>query len=226
MKQSRFAVPILILLFLLVVSCRLSGLGVSGSGEIIDREEELSGFDEVEASNSFSIEISQGESYRVTIRIDDNLEQYLDVRVDGDRLKIGMDSGRIYNNATMEASITMPELSSVHLSGASDGSIGGFQSSRPFDAGLSGSSSLRGDIVSADVRLDLSGSSDVNLTGSGDDLDLDASGSSEVDLAGFRVVNASGRIDVDASGASDVYYLGSPTLGSISTSGASSVEER
>ena len=52
------------------------------------------------------------------------------------------------------------------------------------------------------------------------DANVEASGASEV------TVNASGRLDADASGASDVYYLGSPILGRIDTSGASSVERK
>jgi hypothetical protein len=105
---------------------------------------------------------------------------------------------------------------------------------------LSGSSSLRGDIEAGGTSFDLSGSSDANLTGSGGNLTLDASGSSDVDLSDFPVadaeidasgastvtVNASGRLDVEASGASDVYYLGDPSMGTIDTSGASSVEPK
>ncbi len=69
---------------------------------------------------------------------------------------------------------------------------------------------------------------------------MDASGSSDVDLSDFPVadagidasgastvtVNPSGRLDVEASGASNVYYLGEPSLGTIDTSGASSVEPK
>lgn len=238
MKRARFVVLLLLLSLVLLAGCTLTG--VSGSGDIVTREEDFSDFDEIRASYSFDVEINQGEDYRVVIRIDDNLEQYLDVGVSGGRLRLGMESGRNYSNATLEATVTMPELTEVDLSGASDARVAGFQSRRPFNAGLSGSSTLRGEIESGDIRLDLSGSSDVNLTGSGDNLDVDASGSSEIDLADYPVenadlnlsgssdvtVNVSGRLDVNASGASNVYYVGNPSLGTIDTSGSSSVEER
>ena len=69
---------------------------------------------------------------------------------------------------------------------------------------------------------------------------IDASGASSVDLGGFPVndanveasgasnvtVNARGKLDVNASGASHVYYLGSPTLGKVDTSGASSIKRK
>ena len=78
------------------------------------------------------------------------------------------------------------------------------------------------------------------LTGSAQSVTLEASGSSEIDLADFPVVDAnvnlsggseatvnpSGRLDVDVSGASHLYYLGSPTLGRVQTSGGSSVGQK
>ncbi len=80
----------------------------------------------------------------------------------------------------------------------------------------------------------------MTLTGSGSDLVIDASGSSDVDLAEFPVedadlnlsgsseiiLNVSGTLDVSASGSSDVEYVGEPSLGSIQTSGSSSVSRR
>jgi hypothetical protein len=52
------------------------------------------------------------------------------------------------------------------------------------------------------------------------DADVEASGASKA------TVNPSGRLDADASGASSIYYLGSPTLGKIDTSGSSTVKPK
>ena len=99
---------------------------------------------------------------------------------------------------------------------------------------------LRGDIEAGDARFDVSGASQVTLSGSAGDVTIGASGASQLDLSAFSVddadveasgaskvtVNASGKLDADASGASHVYYLGSPTLGRVETSGASSVNRK
>ncbi|HEY4667183.1 MAG TPA: hypothetical protein VIH26_07755 [Anaerolineales bacterium] len=42
----------------------------------------------------------------------------------------------------------------------------------------------------------------------------------------FAVVNLSGTLDVEASAASEPSYLGNPTLGSLNTSGASTVRKK
>jgi len=73
----------------------------------------------------------------------------------------------------------------------------------------------------ADLLLDVSGASSVDLE-SFPVTDLQA----ELSGAGSAVVNASGTLDVEANGASDLSYLGNPTLGSVNTSGASTVKEK
>jgi len=235
----------LILVPALIAVILLSGCvptTLSGSGNLVTQEEPISGFDKVDISHSFKVDISQGESFKVVIRVDDNLVENLQVVKQGSTLKIGLDPNRNYTvrNATMEAQVTMPELTGLDLSGASHATISGFESTDDITVDQSGSSSLRGDIEAGDIRIDLSGSSEMTLVGSGQDLTVDASSSSELDLSEFTVVNArvetsssssvtvnaSGRLDVDASGSSNVYYLGNPTLGTIETSGASSVEPK
>jgi hypothetical protein len=234
----------LILIIALLSACTLATerVTIEGSGDIVTQEEELGRFDEVRASHSFQLRVQQGEEHRVIVRVDDNVLAYLLVEKDGDALQIGLDPDHNYNmkNATLEAEVTMPALAGLILSGSSDATITGFTSNGTFNAELSGSSSLRGDVDTGDATLDLSGSSSAALNGSARDLEIDVSGSSDIDLSAFRVsdtrveasgsstvtIHTSGRLDVDASGASHVFYLGEPTLGDIETSGGSSVERR
>jgi hypothetical protein len=234
---------ILFLALALLAGCTLTRvMSITGSGNVVTQEETLTGFDKVDVSHAFEVEVSQGEAFSVVVHIDDNLVQHLRVDKRGRTLEVGLRPGRMFNirQATMQAEVTMPELTGVELSGASHATLTGFKSTKALEVDLSGASSLRGDIESGNVRFDLSGASDVTLTGSGRDVAIDASGASEVDLAGFPMddadvdlsgaseatVNPSGRLNVDASGASDVYYLGSPTLGRVSTSGGSSVGQK
>jgi hypothetical protein len=190
---------------------------------VITQEEAIADFEKLDVSNGFRVEVSQGDSFSVVIRIDDNLVEHLQVAKEGNTLKIGLKPGRLYNilGATLEADVTMPELTGLDLSGGSHGTATGFESTR-------------------DLVLDLSGGSHATLAGTAGDVTIDASGGSEADLSGFSVadvsieasggsevtVNASGRLDADASGGSRVYYLGSPTLGKIDESGGSTVAPR
>jgi hypothetical protein len=239
--MPKYTMLVLFLMLALLVGCTPPGGTITASGNVVTQEEAISGFDKVEVSHAFKVDISQGETFSVVVRLDDNLLQYLEVVKQGSTLKIGLMTDRASRNSTREAKVTMPQLTGLDLRGASQVTITGFKSTSALNVDMSAASGLRGDIEAGDARLDISDASQVTLRGSAGDLTVDdASGASTVDLADFPVananvkardasevtVNASGTLDVDAHGASHVYYAGSPTLGTINTSGESKVEPK
>ena len=223
----------------------LAGCGVStitGSGNVVTQEEAITGFDQVDISHSFEVDISQGDTFSVVIRVDDNLVRYLEVVKVGNTLQIGLkpDPPNIMS-ATLEAEVTMPELTGLDMSGSSHATIIGFKSAQALAVNASGASHLQGHFEADTVSFNLGGSSEVVLTGSAQNMMIEeASGSSDANLTDFPVidasvkaggksqvtVNVSGRLDVDASNSANVYYLGDPTLGTIDTSGSATVEPK
>jgi hypothetical protein len=102
---------------------------------------------------------------------------------------------------------------------------------------LSGASHLTGKITaSGNSEFHLSGASHLKLDGSTMDIVIDASGASHVELYDFVSWNASvrlsgashgdinlaGTLDAKLSGAAKLNYVGNPTMGNISVTGASS----
>jgi len=191
---------------------------ISGSGELEVTEYDLSNFAHVEISNAFQYEVSQSSFYRVTVTADDNLVEYLQVTKTGERLQVGLKPDYVYVSTHLKVVVTMPDLHSLDISGASAGFIEGFNSSHDLAATVSGVSSLdlvdiscgnidfdvsgvsgiTGDISAANARFTISGAGRVQLAGSALDLIADASGASRVELGSFIVNNA----DVSLSGAS------------------------
>ena len=233
------------MLVLFLAGVLLAGCGVrtiTGSGNVVTQEEAITGFDQVDISHSFEVDISQGDTYGVVIRVDDNIVRYLKVVKLGNTLQIGLEPNPPnIRSATLQAEVTMPELTGLDMSGASHVTITGFKSAQALVVDASGSSHLQGGIEADTVSFSLGGSSEVILTGSAQNLIMEeASGSSVVDLTDFPVVdasvkaggksqvtvNVSGRLDVDASNSANVYYLGDPTLGTIDTSGSATVERK
>ena len=211
---------VLFVLFGLVASGCGGLASLTGSGNVVTREEAITGFDRLEVSEGFQVDVSQGDRFSVIIRVNDELVEDLNVVKQGTTLQIGLQPGRSYNlkNVTLEADITMPEL------------IG---------ADLAGGSHLNGEVEIGDVGFNLSGGSHVTLSGIAGDLTIDADGGSHAKLADLQVVNASvdasggshvtvnpsGKLDAIAKGGSHVTYLGSPTLGTIDTDGSSSFKQ-
>jgi hypothetical protein len=214
---------------------------ITGSGNVVSTTEDYSGFTRLEISSAFKATVQQGDSFSVVIRTDDNLVPYLRITQSGDTLQIGLETGiNFLSNPTLEADITMPALSGIQANGASRATVSGFSSSDSLQVEASGASSVSGDIQAGDTSVSVSGASKVSLSGSGGNLNVEASGASTVDLEGFTgsdvkvvvsgaskaTVNPSGTLDVEASGASHVTYLGNPTMGSVNTSGASTVSHK
>jgi len=234
---------------LVLSACCVSGFDfgsetvrINGSGVLETLEYNFSDFDSIDASQTFEVDIQYADTYSVVVRVNEDLVEYLDVSVSGGRLNLGLKSGYSYNfrNATLEADVSMPNLSRVALSGASSAYLSGFESTDSLRVDASGSSDVYGDIIAGDARFDLSGASEIELRGSCTLLEIDTSGSSSVHLeefyaeavevfaSGASEVNVwtDGHLNVDASGDSEVFYESGAILGSINTSGTSSVRER
>jgi len=128
MNNSKYTtiLTLLILAGLILIACNLtSNLAESsalrGSGNVVTQEEDITGFNRLEISDGFHVDVRQSHTFSVVIRADDNLIEDVDVIKEGDTLKIGLKPGRTYGmlNATLEADITMPALVGAILASGS-----------------------------------------------------------------------------------------------------------
>jgi len=144
----------------------------------------------------------------------------------------GATHGTISNfRSTEKAEFDISGASRVEFSSISAGNV---------ELNISGASGVTGDLIAGNVDLDLSGASSVQLEGSANDIEVDAGGASRVRLGDFSsnnvdislsgassaTVNPSGRLDADLSGGSKLTYIGEPTMGTINTSGGSSLSRQ
>jgi len=192
---------------------------VVGSGNLVSEEKSFTDFTIVEAGWGFEIEITQSDLYSINITADDNMFDYIEISQTGDTLTIGLKWGS-YQDVTLRAEITMPDLNELEFSGGTQGNVRGFTSSH-------------------DLSLILSGGSTISLEGAANDLTISGSGGSHLYLSNFQVhdatvnliggshatVNLDGRLDGDVSGGSQLKYIGNPTTVDVNTSGGSTVEK-
>jgi hypothetical protein len=242
MKKAIIIAAAVVAISVIVTVLVLEGLPgrLVGSGNLETETYTFSDFNEVEISSAFEFEIEQSNSYSIEVTADDNVMEYVRVSQDGQTLKIGLRTATWFGPVTLEASVTMPELGGLEVSGASRGTVSGFSSTEDLALKVSGASRVTGDITAGDVDFDISGASSVELDGSANDIAADVSGASSLKLDDFTVSNANvdfsgassgtinldGRLDADLSGASRLWYIGEPTMGTIDTSGASTVSQK
>jgi hypothetical protein len=210
---------------------------IQGSGTSVTLEVPLADFSGVDASCVYDVQAVRADAFEVTIEVDDNLAEFLDVRVEDGSLVLDVQPGT-FEFTRLRASVSLPQLDAFDLSGAAALNVTGFVSDQPLVALTSADASAAGDIVAGDTLVLAEGNSRVTLAGSGNDLRLGASGSASVDLrdypvqdvtaevdgAGESIVLVEGRLDAVASGVARLRFLGDPELGVIEENALGSVE--
>ena len=232
---------IIIIVVVAAVAVTFTVLALRGwPGNLETEEYAFTNFTKVEIGSAFEFEVTQSSSYNISVTANDNLIDHVQVSQDGQTLKIGLGAVPRLWFATLRASVTLPQLHGLTVSGASGGTVSGFSSTEDLDITVSGASRLTGDITAGNIEFDISGASTIQLEGSADDMVADVSGASSFNLDDFIVnnadvdfngassgtINLDGRLDADLSGASRLWYIGEPTMGTIDTSGASTVSKK
>lgn len=208
------------------------------NGPITSRSYDFTDFIGIEMGHAFELEVIPAASYNVTITAGENILKRIHVSKTGSTLKIDMDSWTFTWRSSPKVTITMPSLTTLKLSGASQGTVQGFKSTDAFNltlsgasqldmdmetgnfiAEISGASAVTGRLTAASSDIDLSGASRIELTGSGGNIKLHGSGASHASLAYFTVNNA----DIEFTGASHASLDISGRI-DVTLSGASSLE--
>jgi len=181
------------------------------------------GFDGIEISGQWRVDVERGDTWSVAVDVPAELSEDVEVELRGDRLSLGFQGGWCVGcfreGLELKATITMPELESLDMSGASFVTFSGFEGSN-LSLDLSGSGQIRGEASRFDaLALDMSGAASVEL---GDvpvrDAEVDVSGAGKVTL-----LMAGGRLTGDMSGAANLEYSGTVSVEDVDKSGMVSV---
>ena len=190
------------------------GDGIVGSRDLETKEYDFTDFTTVEVGSAFEVEIRQSDTYGVSITLNENLFEYLDISRSGTTLRILMKTPQDYHQATRHASITMPELRTLNLLGANRGKVFGFTTDQDMtflvtgasdleladmQAGdttfnVSGASRVTGSITIADGDFDVIAASTIELEGSGIAVDLNVVAASSARLERFPVKTATANV--------------------------------
>jgi hypothetical protein len=223
--------PLLAIMLLVLAACAAAlvagcgsvpGLGgeVTGSGTPMTKQYQYSGFSRLRVDNAFVATVTRGDTFAVSVTVDDNLGKYLRVEVDGDTLRIGLDPTASYNNVIVKAAVTMPGLRAMEVNGGASANVQGFASQDSLDVLLSGAGKanftgvsagkvsievsggarLSGGLQAQELNGEVSGAGQVSFNGSASRAKLEASGAGKLDLKDFIVQEADLQLSGGASG--------------------------
>lgn len=212
---------------------------IVGSNNIETRDFDYTDFNSVEISHAFTVEIVKSDTYQVQVTLNDNLFDYLDISRSGNTLIIKMNSLSSFIHTTQRVKISMPDLENLDISGASQGTVTGFDAAAALslevsgasrldisglktlgstDIEVSGASRLTGSLVTTGGNFRISGASTLELTGSSTGVKLEVSGASRANLPHFPIVDASAtgtgasNATIDVSGSLDIELSGASRL--------------
>ena len=229
-----------ILLSLLSTTVIFSGCDiVTGSGQTQTFEMDYKDFTRIEIATGFDVTVTRADSFFVSITIDKSLYEYLTLGQRGDTLLIGLKSNRTYTAAQREATINLPDLRRLQLSGNSKATVSGFSETHAVDFDVSGASALTlsptqtgdasfiesggsqisGDIEMAKGNFNISGGSTLELDRHRTGIKVSAAGGSTVTLDKLPVSTA----DIVLSGGSQA-TINVSDLMDVNLSGGSGLE--
>ncbi len=193
------------------------GRGPKGSGDMETREVSVDDFRALEIGGAFEVDVRFGSKQQVNITIDDNLWEYLEADVKGNRLKVDWDRNcRPSDKCRIE--IVVKDLEELSVHGAADARIRGFDGDR-FEYKLSGAGNLEMDGRVDELEINISGAGDA------DTRDLKARRVKvKISGAGNAEVFASESLRGRVSGVGNLTYYGDPEEKNTSISGLGSIE--
>jgi len=207
---------------------------------------QLDFFDGLEVSWIFQVDLSKSSSQKVEVEAPDFLMPYLTVKVRNNTLILGSsglpnDIRRKLEKGSykVRASVSLPELTHLEMSGASKLVADGEFQTGNFDLELSGATSLRELQMTAnfaniqcsgaskfqmkgnlkEVKMDLSGASKGVLEADGQEMNMDLSGSAKLELTGGY-----DQMRSELSAASHLWIKGTLGLFRLSGSGAAKAD--
>jgi citrate lyase gamma subunit len=170
-------------------------------GPLLDKTYDFTNFTNVQISSAFKYEIKQGAAYGVDISTYQYLIDRLDVYQSGNTVYIGFKSNTLTFNVNENATvtITMPALNELTVSGASNGTVTGFDSDNALDIALAGASRMDTDIKSGKTNIVVSGASGITGSLTSSDTQITLSGASDLNMTmqtGNSIFMAFGSSDI------------------------------
>jgi hypothetical protein len=192
---------ILSVLFGMMTSCisSQSFMTIKGTGPSKTKDFQVSNFHGIDVSNGFDVVLVQGNSEGLTLTVQENLLEYITVKVDQGILKIYSDKN-INSTQPMKARITFRDLSKLNVSGGGDVTSETPVNVQKMDIGMSGGGDIAFNLNADEMKCGISGGGDLKVDGNIRNYDLDLTGGGDV----TSVINTSATIDCRVSGGGDV----------------------
>jgi hypothetical protein len=176
-----------------------SFMTIKGVGPSKTKVFNVSGFHGIDVSNGFDVDLVQGNSEGLTLTVQENLLEFITVKVDQGILKIYSDKN-INATEPLKARITFKDINKLNVSGGGDVSSETPVKVQKMDIGMSGGGDITFNLTADELKCGISGGGDLRVDGNIKNYNLDLTGGGDV----TSVINSAAVIDCRVSGGGDV----------------------
>ena len=242
-RMLRLITPAVAAMLLLVAlaGCTMGPMEVvTGSGNLIEENRNLSGFSRIELSGMGMLVLTQDGTESVVVEGEDNIVARIRTDVSGDTLRIRTEDN-VNLNPTKDLiyRVNVSEIERVTMSGAGSLQAGDVRAGS-LELQSSGAGNVNIETLTAEeLRVSISGVGNVMIRGSATRQQVTLSGvgsyqapdldtteaTVKINGAGGAIVRVSDRLNVEISGAGSVTYIGDPQV-EQKISGAGRVSKR
>lgn len=209
--------------------------GVSGNGNSIKKDISITEFSALDVNGAFQIMVRQGTGVGLSVEMDENLFEYLDVEQRGHVLNI--ETERVIRKSEVQKIyLTVTDLEDIEVNGANEFETRGGLNGQSLNVQANGASQLKIEFTGGELNIEANGGSAIELRGEVNLFEIVVNGAAKVKASEMRAdqveVRVSGAaksevwavnsLNVSASGASEVKYKGEPQINK-ETSGASNI---
>ncbi|MCL1990942.1 MAG: DUF2807 domain-containing protein [Defluviitaleaceae bacterium] len=207
---------------------RLFNLGnISGSGAVVSHDFDVENFNALDISGNYLITWRQSDEVSVTVSMQENLFEFLEVSVQSETLVI--DAMRTFNIGHANRpriDITSPYLEMIRTSGAVYISDWDSINAQHFSIHAAGAANITLSLAVDSFEAHLAGAGDLTLSGNATEVNMTLAGAGNIEATHLQtnqadiVLTGAGNIDVAVSdyltvnltGAGRVRYTGNPTI--------------
>lgn len=215
---------------------------IKGNGNVSKKTVTTADYDQIHISGFFNVTLIAGTEGKITIEGESNIIAFVDCKVDGNSLNIGVEKGkRISPSAGKTITVTVPfeSLSQITLSGSGDVTAKSTIKSTDFSTTLSGSGDIRLAIEAQKIEAKVTGSGNMALSGKADELSCVVTGSGDLSAFSLQTGNAdtlvtgSGNCKVNCTdllkaritGSGNIDYKGDPKKKDMKVDGSGTISK-
>ena len=230
---------LLLFIFPTIISCETDY--IRGSKNMVKKTFDFVDFTKIDASNTFSVKLTQGKEYKVELSCNENILEFIEINQSGETINLDIEGFHSFSNISVKVNITVPTIEKIKASGASKIKMGSFKLDH-LEIDLSGASSLKGSLNIVNLlEVEASGASTIKLKGKVKNANFDVSGASTINAKNLTIneqlsidvsgassceITSKGTLEMESSGASSIEYYGNAKVIKSDESGAGSIEKK